>query len=60
MKKAVTVGLDIARSVFQVHGVDAAGEIVVRPRPSRGRVLAFFEKRPRGPVGMEACNISYC
>ena len=47
---------DIANSVFQVHGIDAAGEVVVRRRLSRGRILAFFEKLPRCLVGMEACN----
>ena len=39
-----TIGLDIAKSVFQVHGIDAAGEVLVRRRLSRGRILAFFEK----------------
>jgi transposase len=53
------IGLDIAKSVFQVHGIDAAGEVVVRRRLSRGRILAFFEKLPRCLVGMEACNTSH-
>ena len=59
METITTVGLDIAKSVFQVHGVDAAGEVVVRRRLSRGRVLAFFEKLPRCLVGIEACNTSH-
>jgi transposase len=47
MGNVTTIGLDIAKSVFQVHGVDAAGEIVVRRKLTRGRVLAFFESLPR-------------
>jgi hypothetical protein len=39
MENATTIGLDIAKSVFQVHGVDAAGEVVVRRKLTRGRVL---------------------
>ena len=59
MENITTIGLDIAKSVFQVHGVDAAGEVVIRRRLSRGRVLAFFEKLPRCLVGIEACNSSH-
>ncbi|MGC2630430.1 MAG: IS110 family transposase, partial [Rhodomicrobium sp.] len=44
MALIATIGLDIAKAVSQVHGVDAAGQIVVRRRLTRGRVLAFFEK----------------
>jgi len=48
-----TIGLDIAKSVFQVHGVDAAGEVVIR-RQLKGRfVLSFFEKLPPCLVGMK-------
>src|SRR5829696_8998973 len=56
MGTITTIGWDIAKSVFQVHGIDAAGEVVVRRRLSRGRILAFFEKLPRCLVAMEACN----
>ena len=59
MGTITTIGLDIAKSVFQVHGIDATGEVVVRRRLSRGRILAFFEKLPRCLVGMEACNTSH-
>jgi hypothetical protein len=41
MGTITTIGLDIAKSVFQVHGIDATGEVVVRRRLSRGRILAF-------------------
>ena len=51
-----TIGLDIAKSVFQVHGVDAAGQVVVRQRLARRRVLAFFEKLAPCLVGIEACS----
>lgn len=53
--QAVTIGLDIAKSVFQAHGVDETGEVVLRRRLSRSRLLEFFEKHPRCLVGMEAC-----
>ncbi|WP_227340362.1 IS110 family transposase [Sphingopyxis sp. P8] len=59
MEKIATIGLDIAKSVFQVHGIDAAGEVVVRKRLSRARVVPFFAKLPRCLVGIEACNTSH-
>jgi hypothetical protein len=51
MGNVTTIGLDIAKSVFQAHGVDAAGE-VVRWKLTRGRVLAFFENLMRCLVGI--------
>jgi len=59
MSNISTIGLDIAKSVFQVHGVDTAGEVVVRRKLTRGRVLAFFESLPRCLVGIEACSSSH-
>jgi len=59
MKSVATIGLDIAKSVFQVHGVDAAGQVVIRQRLARRRVLAFFEKLPPCLVGIEACSTSH-
>ena len=56
---ATTIGLDIAKSVFQVHGVDAAGEVVIRRKLRRGRVLGFFTKLPPCLVGIEACSSSH-
>ena len=44
MQTVTTIGLDIAKSVFQVHGVDAAGQVVVRRQLKRRYVLAFFQK----------------
>ena len=46
MQTTTTIGLDIAKSVFQVHGVDAAGQVVIRRQLKRRYVLAFFEKLP--------------
>ena len=59
MGMVTTIGLDIAKSVFQVHGIDASGVVLVRRRLSRARVLEFFEKLPRCLVGIEACNTSH-
>jgi transposase len=42
MGEVTTIGLDIAKSVFQVHGVDGAGEVAIRKRISRARVLEYF------------------
>ncbi|ESY90534.1 hypothetical protein X738_30165 [Mesorhizobium sp. LNHC209A00] len=47
MGNVTTIGLDIAKSAFQIHGVDAASEVVVRRKLTRGRVMAFFESLPR-------------
>ena len=55
MQTVSTIGLDIAKSVFQVHGVDANGVVVIRRQLKRRYVLAFFEKLPSCLVGIEAC-----
>jgi transposase len=55
MQTITTIGLDIAKSVFQVHGVDADGYAVVRRQLKRRYVLAFFQKLPPCLVGIEAC-----
>jgi transposase len=49
-----TIGIDLAKNVFQVHGVDAAGKVVVTRQLRRGQVLGFLAKLPRCLVGMEA------
>ena len=59
MQTITTIGFDIAKSVFQVHGVDAAGEVVIRRQLKRRYVLAFFEKLPPCLVGIEACASSH-
>ena len=52
MQAVATIGLDIAKSVFQVHGVDAGGNVVVRRQLKRRYVLAFFKKVPPCLVGL--------
>ena len=59
MGNVTTVGLDLAKSVFQVHGVDASGVAVLRQRLTRARLLKFFAKLPPCLVGMEACASSH-
>ncbi len=59
MQAITTIGLDIAKSVFQVHCVDAGGQVVIRRQLKRRYVLAFFEKLPPCLVGIEACASSH-
>jgi transposase len=59
MQAITTIGLDIAKSVFQVHGVDAEGNVVIRRQLKRRYVLAFFEKLPPCLIGIEACASSH-
>ena len=54
-----TIGLDIAKHVFQVHGIDASEKVVVRKQLRRSQVLAFFEALPPCLVGMEACATAH-
>ena len=54
-----TVGLDIAKRVFQLHGVDAAGKTVLRRKLQRSEVLAFFKALPPCLVGIEACGTAH-
>jgi transposase len=59
MQTITTIGLDLAKLVFQVHGVDAAGNVVVRRQLKRVRVIPFFKKLPACVVGIEACASSH-
>jgi transposase len=54
-----TIGLDLAKNVFQVHGVDADGQVVLRRKLRRSEVLRFFEALPACLVGMEACATAH-
>ena len=54
-----TIGLDLAKRVFQIHGVDRDGNIVLRRQLRRAQVLSFFAKLPPCLVGMEACGTSH-
>ncbi len=59
MRTITTIGLDIAKSVFQVHGVDADGDVVLRRQLKRRYVLSFFQKLPPCLIGIEACASSH-
>src|SRR5882757_1911715 len=59
MQAITTIGLDIAKSVFQVHGVDAGGQLVIRRQLKRRHVLSFFQKVPPCLVGIEECASSH-
>ncbi len=59
MNEGITIGVDLAKKVFQVHGVDAEGGVIFRRRLRRGQVLPFFKKQPPCLVGMEACATSH-
>jgi transposase len=54
-----TIGLDLAKNVFQVHGIDANEKVVVRKQLRRIQVIAFFEVLPPCLVGMEACATAH-
>ena len=59
MQAVTTIGLDIAKSVFQVHGIDAEGNVLIRRQLKRRYVLALFQKLPPCLVGTEACATSH-
>jgi transposase len=59
MHEITTVGLDLAKNVFQVHAVDAEGTTVLRKQLRRAQLLAFFSRLPRCLVGMEACATAH-
>lgn len=59
MKQIATIGLDLAKRVFQIPGADAAGSPVFNRKLRRSEVLRFFEKQPACLVGLEACGGSH-
>ena len=59
MSDIITVGLDLAKNIFQVHGADGAGRAVLRKKLRRVQVLEFFSQLPRCVVAMEACGGAY-
>jgi hypothetical protein len=59
MQTTTTIGLDIAKSVFQVHGVDAGGQVIVRRQLKRRCVLTFFQKLSPCLIGIEACGSAH-
>ena len=59
METITTIGLDIAKSIFQVHGVDAEGNVIFRRQLKRRYMLPFFQKLPSCLIGIEACASSH-
>ena len=59
MGEVSTIGLDIAKSVFQIHGVNAGGAVVIRKRVTRAKLLEFFATLPACLVGIEACPTAH-
>ena len=59
LSSVTRVGLDLAKKVFQVHAIDANGEIVVARKLARGRLIRFFSELPRCVVAMEACSSAH-
>src|SRR4029079_776961 len=59
MSEITTIGLDLAKNVFQVHGVDETGQVVVRKQLRRGQILGFFGRLSRCLIGMEACATAH-
>ena len=57
MQTITTIGFDIAKSVFHVHGVDATGQVVIRRQLKRRSVLTFFQKLPPCLVGIEGVRL---
>jgi transposase len=55
LSSVTRVGLDLAKKVFQVHAIDANGEVVVAGKLARGRLVGFFSELPRCVVAIEAC-----
>src|SRR5215831_13028168 len=60
MEQATTIGLDIAKHVFQVHGADAAGRVLFRKRITRVKLLGFLAAQAPCVVAMEACAGAHC
>ena len=54
-----TIGLDLAKSVFQIHGIDTSGKVAIAKQLRRGQMLGFFQKLPPCLVGMEACSTAH-
>lgn len=59
MSAVTTVGLDLAKNVFQVHGIDETGKIMIRRQLRRNEVVKFFRELPACLVGMEACGTAH-
>ena len=60
MNQVSTVGLDLAKYIFQLHGADSAGAVVFRQKLRRGQLLAFLATLPPRTVALEACGTAHC
>ena len=56
MEQPIAIGIDLAKNVFQVHGVGAGGQVVLRRKLRRAQVLVFFGRLPPCLIGMEGCQ----
>ena len=54
-----TIGIDLAKHVFQLHGVGSDGSVILRRRLRRSQMIAFFAQLPSCLVGMEACSTAH-
>src|ERR1700751_3357439 len=59
MSEPITIGLDLAKNVFQIHGIDAEGKIIARRQLRRGDVLGFFKGLSPCLMGLEACGTTH-
>ena len=59
MNQVITIGVDLAKNVFQIHGVDAEGAVIIGRQLRRSQMLPFFKKQPPCLVGMEACATAH-
>lgn len=59
MREITAIGLDIAKNVFQVHGIDADGQVVLRKPLRRSQMRMFFERLSPCRIGMEACATAH-
>ena len=57
--QVTTVGLDIAKHVFQVHGIDGTGQVLSRRQLRRSEMISFFRRLPPCLIGMEACSTAH-
>jgi len=57
--QATTIGIDLAKTVFQIHGVDAGGKVTLRRQLRCGQMIEFFRKLPPCLIGMEACATAH-
>lgn len=59
MNEVITIGVDLAKNVFQVHGIDGLGAVIIGRQLRRSQMLPFFKKQPPCLVGMEACATAH-